>query len=101
MCGGAAAAGFAEHSGRKREALQALADVAGAAVAAVDLHGHGLSEPKDEGLRGIVRSYLHLVRGAGRWMNHAQHHAWRHSIAGGVAALVDGLSTHPVASRVV
>ncbi|KAI8464606.1 MAG: Alpha/Beta hydrolase protein [Monoraphidium minutum] len=53
--------GYAEHSGRKLPALRALADAAGAAVAAVDLHGHGRSEPRDGALRGVVRSYAHVV----------------------------------------
>jgi hypothetical protein len=52
---------YAEHSGRKRASLQAVADEAGVCVAALDLHGHGRSEPREAELRGVVRSYQHLV----------------------------------------
>ncbi|KAG2444677.1 hypothetical protein HXX76_001421 [Chlamydomonas incerta] len=52
--------GLAEHCGRYDNVCQSLADQ-GIEVNTFDAHGHGKSEPKEEGGRAFIGNYKHLV----------------------------------------
>ena len=82
---------LAEHAGRKLASLQAVADSAGVVVAVADAAGHGSSEPQEQGLRGVVRRFDHLVSKGASMGTHARTHTRMHA---GAPALRGELATH-------